>query len=234
MMDYREFRPSGSSVAVKLAWTLDTGGGPEDEFTHVATPDGCIEIIRRISGRSAWGGEQPECFAAGLLTEPAELRLGGGSRFVGLRVWPWAWNAYGDMPCPLFLDRWIPLDGISLPARAGEMLSFLPPDLLDAETVAIAEAILAARTVEELVERSGRPGRWLQRWFEREIGVPPRTYLRLLRFQQSFAGLPEAGTLADHAAAHGFSDQAHMARDFKALAGTPASLARRRGRPPFL
>jgi transcriptional regulator GlxA family with amidase domain len=65
--------------------------------------------------------------------------------------------------------------------------------------------------------------------------VPPRTYLRALRFQQTFAGLARSGdSLADHAAAHGFADQAHMAREFRALAGQPASRARRRAQPPFL
>ena len=35
-------------------------------------------------------------------------------------------------------------------------------------------------------------------------------------------------TLAGHAADRGFADQAHMAREFRRLAGVPATAARRR------
>jgi AraC-like DNA-binding protein len=234
-VDYRELSPPDAlKPLVKTGWTLATGGGPEDEYGHVATPDGCVEIIRRLGGRSSWGKSQPPCFVAGLITRPVELSLGGDSRFVGLRLWPWAWNALGRVPCRDFLDRWLPLPDDALPTTLDEAFAIFDATL-DGDTAALAVAILASRSAGELVRRSGRPARALQRWFERQIGVAPRTYFRLLRFQESLAGLPAAeGTLADHAAAHGYADQAHMARDYRAMAGAPASSARARARPPFL
>jgi AraC-like DNA-binding protein len=235
-MDYREYPPPDVlRPLLKAAWTLETGGAASDWFTHVATPDGCIEVIRRIEGRSIWGEEQPPCFVAGLNTAPVELRLGGRARFLGLRFRPWAWNRFGDIPSPRLLDRWAPLDLGAAPVSPESAFALVPPTLVDAETAALGDAILASSTVHELAERSGLPPRRLQRWFEREIGVPPRTYLRLLRFQESFAGLAGAdGGLADHAAAHGFADQAHMAREYRSMAGVPASRARTGSRPPFL
>jgi transcriptional regulator GlxA family with amidase domain len=105
---------------------------------------------------------------------------------------------------------------------------------LDEETARLAAIVPQARTVEELVSLCGRSPRWLQRWFRRHIGVPPRLYLRLLRFEEALAGLKAEGTLADHAAAGGFADQAHMAREFRAIAGASASRAREKAKGPFL
>ena len=45
--------------------------------------------------------------------------------------------------------------------------------------------------------------RTLQRWFARHVGLPPRRYLRLLRFHKAFEQVPASATLAGHAAAHG-------------------------------
>jgi AraC-like DNA-binding protein len=235
-MEYREFvPPEALRPIVKAGWTLDVAGGEGGKVRHLATPDGCVELIHRLAGRSWWGAEQPGCFAAGLITEPVELSLGGGSRFLGLRFWPWGWNALGLVPVRSFVGQWRPIAGHEAPRTLDEAFARLPADLLDPAGEALASAILESRRVADLCARSGRSARRLQRWFEREIGLPPRTYLRLLRFQESFRGLPSAqGTLADHAAEHGYADQAHMAREYREMTGRSASAARARAKPPFL
>jgi AraC-like DNA-binding protein len=239
-VDYRETEPPERlRPFVKTAWSLDAGGEAGQWLSHKATPDGCVEIIRRLAGTSAWGEAQPAAFVAGLVTAPAELRLSGDSRFVALRIWPWTWNAIARLRAPLLVDRWAALGDAApdfdMPATADEALDALAERLRGCAPPELAAAILHAESPAELSRLGGRPPRALQRWFEREIGVPPRTYLRALRFQQTFAGLAGSGdSLADHAAAHGFADQAHMAREFRALAGQPASRARRRAQPPFL
>ena len=70
-MDYREVEaPSAMQAIVKLAWSLTVPADGPAWIRHVATPDGCMEIIRRLSGRSRWGGEQPSGFVAGIITAP--------------------------------------------------------------------------------------------------------------------------------------------------------------------
>ncbi|MBC7061422.1 helix-turn-helix transcriptional regulator, partial [Salmonella enterica subsp. enterica serovar Enteritidis] len=99
----------------------------------------------------------------------------------------------------------------------------------------LAQAILAADSVAAITERTGLPHRRLQRIFARELGLAPRAYLRLLRFRGALQDVQRGtDTLADTAAARGYADQAHMARDFRALAGMPPSDARTRARGPFL
>lgn len=239
-MDYQEIEPpAGLSHLVKAGWTLRARGEPSATIRHAATPDGCIEIIRRLRGRSAWGGAQPERFVAGLSTAPAILELSGDSHFLALRLWPWAWNALAAVPSPSLVDRWQDLaeaaPGFAMPATVEEAFAEIAPVALDARTAAVGEAILKSRSVAALSAASGRPRRWLQRWFEREIGVPPRRYLRLLRFQDTLAGLQRSEeSLALQAAEHGFADHAHMAREFRAIARAPAGTARRTAKGPFL
>ena len=236
-MDYREIAaPPEIAHLASCAWTLEVGDEASGWATHVATPDGCVEIIRRLNGRSIWGTEQPESFVAGLITGPAELRLSAGSRFVGLRIRPWTWNALSGTPSRHFIDGWRDLDTIApLLALPDDPLSLVSADLLDPTEDPLAKAIVASSSVAELVQRSDRSPRWLQRWFERVVGVPPSTYLRLVRFNETFAQLGEIeGTLADHAAAHGFADQAHMAREFREMSGISAAKAKTKATGPFL
>jgi AraC-like DNA-binding protein len=239
-MDYAEIpAPAELRHLAKAAWTLSVGGTVSDSVDHVATSDGCIEIIRRLKGRSSWGGNQPLVFVAGLTTHPAVLRLSAASEFIGLRLWPWAWNAIGRMSSHELVDRWADLataaPGFTMPDNAPDALAAIDPQLLDPASVPLIEAVLGATSVSEIAERSGRSHRYLQRWFERHVGVPPRIYLRLLRFSNAFDQLPKFdGSLARHAADHGFADQSHMAREFRSMSGLPAGEAKKKAIGPFL
>ncbi|MFD9792734.1 helix-turn-helix domain-containing protein [Streptomyces sp. NPDC059070] len=78
----------------------------------------------------------------------------------------------------------------------------------------------------ELAGATGRGGRRLQVLFREQIGLPIQSVARILRFQRALT-LPHGShaSLAELAAACGYYDQAHLNRDFKALAGlTPAQL----------
>ena len=242
-MDYREHEP-GPALAglVKAFWELDAGGDGADWVEHKATPDGCVEIIRRLSGRSRWAGDQPDCFAVGLADEPAAFEISGDSRFAAVRIWPWTWTLLTDVPLETISGRWVALDdpGLatvcrSLPDRARteatllDKLAGTPPAF-----AATARALVEAGSVAAMGRATGMGPRRLQRWFERHVGMPPRRYLRLLRFQKAFERVPGEQRLADHAAEHGFADQAHMAREFRSMAGVPARRAREKARGPFL
>ena len=236
-MHYSEAAPPPELAhLIKAAWALDCAGGPGDLVRHSATPDGCVEIIHRTRGRSIWQTEQPQAFVAGVITKPATLQFMDGASFVGLRLWPWAWNAIAEVASPAFVDTWLPLE-IAAPAlrppSSNDIFSTFPSHRVEIDD--IGTAILRSGSVAGLAERTGRSHRWLQRWFARTIGVPPRAYLRLLRFQDALQDVQASGSsLADQAAAHGYADQAHMTREFKSLAGAPTGAARRTARGPFV
>jgi AraC-like DNA-binding protein len=239
-MNYREVGPPEHLRSiVKLGWTLSIPDDAPGWIDHIATPDGCMELIRRLSGRSHWHGDQPNVFVAGAITKPATLRLGAGSCFVALRIWPWAWPLISGRSPGELTDRWAPLveapQDFHMPdtveAAFAVMSAFRPDETMRA----IAAALPSSRTPVELAAAAGLSPRALQRWFEANVGQPPRTYLRMVRFGDAFAGLPAANSgLADHAMGHGFADQAHMSREFKSLAGAPPRRAKERGRGPFI
>lgn len=221
-MDYREQPPPPALEGlVKVRWTLAGDGTPGTWLEQQAVPDGCVEIIRRLAGRSRWGGAQPSCFAVGLAERPETFAISGDSRFEGLRLWPWAWRLVSAIPLDELRGRWIAYDG---PVE-------IPPE---PALAAIGRAILSAATVGEMSRATGMSPRRLQRWFAAHVGLPPRRYLRLLRFHKAFEQVPGETSLAAHAAEQGFADQAHMAREFRAMAGVPAKRARRSARGPFL
>jgi AraC-like DNA-binding protein len=233
-MDYREHAPAPALAGlIKAFWTLEGGGGAGEWIGQQATPDGCVEIIRRLAGRSRWDGDQPERFAVGLVGTPTAFAISGDSHFAAIRLWPWAWPLLSPIPLADLWGRWIPFAHPMLEAlpnfdAAARMLP--AAEALDA----IGRALTAAGSVAAMSRATGMSARTLQRWFARNVGLPPRNYLRLLRFQKAFEQVPDAASLADHAAAQGFADQAHMARAFREMAGVPATEARRTAKGPFL
>jgi AraC-like DNA-binding protein len=87
--------------------------------------------------------------------------------------------------------------------------------------------------VADLAARTGWSGRHLASRFRAEIGLTPKAAARVIRFDRARRRLAgHAGTgayqgggyqLAGLAADMGYFDQAHLAREFRALAGVPPS-----------
>jgi transcriptional regulator GlxA family with amidase domain len=78
-------------------------------------------------------------------------------------------------------------------------------------------------TVAEIAGRVGWSTRHLAGRFRTEVGLSPKAAIRVARFDRA-RRMP--GRLADVAAACGYADQAHLARDFRAFAGVSASVLR--------
>lgn len=81
--------------------------------------------------------------------------------------------------------------------------------------------------VDELATMAGVSSRQLERQFAIHVGLSPKRFLRVLRFQHVLTGLNDPASSpawADVAARHGFYDQAHFINDFKAFTGeTPGA-----------
>ncbi len=85
----------------------------------------------------------------------------------------------------------------------------------------IIDEMHSLRSVELAVQRSGISHRQFITHFRRAVGLAPKTYLRVLRFQRALQSLRTGKgiSLASLAAEAGYSDQAHFNRDFLEFTG---------------
>ncbi|WP_281506260.1 helix-turn-helix domain-containing protein [Amycolatopsis sp. FBCC-B4732] len=74
-------------------------------------------------------------------------------------------------------------------------------------------------SVEDSAEPATVGERRLRRRFVQAVGYGPATYLRVARLQRAIALAPHVPNLAALAVAAGYSDQAHLSRDCRALTG---------------
>jgi len=101
---------------------------------------------------------------------------------------------------------------------------------------------VSERGVHETAQRAtSTPGavvrqRHVTERFRHQLGLAPKAYARLLRFEhaRSLLGCPHPDrTLADAATEMGYYDQSHLTRDFVAFAGmTPGAYAAQAGLVP--
>jgi AraC-like DNA-binding protein len=81
--------------------------------------------------------------------------------------------------------------------------------------------------VQKISEQLGWTRKRLVKAFRDEVGIPPKALARVLRFRRALAQFTSQRDFSQLAAECGYSDQAHMIRDFKDLSGlTPADLVR--------
>lgn len=81
-------------------------------------------------------------------------------------------------------------------------------------------------SISGIVEELGCSHRYLVSEFRRHVGVPPKTLARVLRCQRAIQ-LLESGShhrIASVAALSGYSDQAHLNRDFRQITGLSPTL----------
>lgn len=95
------------------------------------------------------------------------------------------------------------------------------PVLPDGRTAAVAAALARGCPVAEVARSVALSERQLHRLSLDAFGYGPKTLTRVLRFVRAL-GLARSGMpRAQVAARAGYADQAHLAREVKALAGAP-------------
>ena len=105
---------------------------------------------------------------------------------------------------------------------------------------ALAACVIRRRgqvTVDALARAAGVSRQHLTRQFRDELGIPPKLYCRLARFQSGLV-YADAQTKVDWAQAAvemGYADQSHMIAEFRRFSGlTPHALGSRRWFHPFI
>ncbi|WP_437602530.1 helix-turn-helix domain-containing protein [Sorangium sp. So ce590] len=120
-------------------------------------------------------------------------------------------------------------------ALEGRMLG---PDVFEPASAAVARAAvrklsLGGITVEETASALHVSPRNLRRAFVATVGVSPKQYARITRFQRVVSNVQvPRGSWSEVALASGYCDQPHLVREFRELAGlSPVAFMKRRSTP---
>ena len=105
-----------------------------------------------------------------------------------------------------------------LEAASAARLSETPADPLLAEVVRL---VGAGRPISEVADIVGLSDRQLHRRSLVAFGYGPKVLARILRLQRALALARGGSSFAAAAAEAGYADQAHLAREVRALAGAP-------------
>jgi AraC-like DNA-binding protein len=210
---------------------------------HRLVPDACIDLVCTFD-RS---GEQVTMLLCGPERRAWTFELPAGTTAVGVRYRPGCAAAVHDLDIAPIVDRLVPFhrvigtdaaDGVAeqllaagtLDERRAALDVALAPmiarvdtarlDFADRMTDVLVHSPRAAQ--EHLAHSVGVTPRQLHRRLMRSFGYGSSTLSRILRFQRFLAvretSDPSSG-LAALAAAAGYSDQAHLSRDCRAITG---------------
>ena len=216
-------------------------------------PGRCVVVVVDLDTGWTVEGERFGSFAGGLYARPVWVRHEGSSAGVQIDLEPPAVRALLGVPAGELAKRTVGLETL-LGDEAGRIAERLHAAPSTAARFRLLDEVLQRRLarfsvarrhpdterawallresagrlrIDQLADTLGCSRRHLAKRFAEDVGAPPKVAARLMRFEAARAAL---GTmpLARLAAEHGFSDQAHLAREFAALGGAPPT------RFPFL
>lgn len=183
--------------------------------------------------------KQPAALLVGQMVDPVVLIPAERTAVAGIRLHPAAGRSLLKFPAAEILGRFLDLslvfpsaatleerlaDAADNLARGALLESWLVGVGCESPQREIAAAVHAIErsggrtSIERLAVLTGIGVRRLERQFREQVGMPPKTFSRLVRLQRALAAIHEGLALSDVAAACGFYDQAHMTRDFHELA----------------
>ena len=222
---YRErLPPAALAPYVDRYWTSDAAPAAGERRI---LPDGCIDLLIELDGDHA------SARIVGTMTRAAVLPAGAQLRIVAVRFRPGAAAGFLRVDADELTDLDVDLPALGLaldldprdPLRSLErfLLARIPAAPRPVADYAIARLLHATPTLPELARETGWSRQWLTRECRRRVGVTPKQLARVARLQRAIIAL-QARRLPAHgfaslAPALGYFDQAHMAKDFRELAG---------------
>jgi AraC-like DNA-binding protein len=234
LSDYREFLPPLKLASHFLCFWTQRVSDSQSAYHHRVLPDGCVDIV--------FINNDPPV-AVGPWTDPFVTEIAAGTQILGARLHPGLAANFLGLPADELLNQSAPLDAIWSKAKSAQLDCVYDQQTLSARSTTLAETlskiqelsapdriVLAsiqwlARNpggrVEELSQFTGISQRQLQRRFCAAVGYGPKMFHSVLRFQRLLRlarrnGQPQS--LADLAAAAGYSDQPHMTREVRRFA----------------
>jgi AraC-like DNA-binding protein len=203
-----------------IAWRSVTEAGTQAKRV---LPDGCLDII--------W--QDGRVFVAGPDTVAQVGAPSPGSRFFALRFGSGTGPGVLGLPASELVDRQVPLDAFWPAALVRSLGSADDPATAlteavarrwaepDRVAVAIAALARAGAPVDRISAECGLSPRQLQRRSNAAFGYGPKVLARIFRMQRALSLARRGAPFATVSAEAGYADQAHLAREVRAMAGVP-------------
>lgn len=223
-------------------------GLPDTALTLVLAFDEPLDVAWSSQPRSR---DRHWAMVSGLHTEPALIRHAGCQHGIQLALTPAGARALLRVPAAELGGHLVPLDAV-LGGAARRMYDDVAQarswqgrfELLDRHLVGLLPDHLPALRAElgeawrrlqrdpririgRLAADLGWSRRHLSAAFDAEFGLAPKDVARLVRLRTARERMVQGAPLAEVAVASGFSDQPHLTREWRALAGcTPGEWLR--------
>lgn len=217
---------------VKSFWTL-CGSDPGSQTERIL-PDGTFDLVFHIGDPFVREGErQPRAMLVGEIRRPVLITPSSHVDVLGLRFNVGGASPFLRMPLRELRDSILPLDVI-LPGLGQRVLNARTTS----ERIALIERVLLERmrpdgarvraAVDEIVRRYGNvrirdlathvgaTTRTLERLFDQQVGVGPKSFARLVRFHSALKGRDA-----------GYFDDAHRIHEFREFCGVTQTEFRR-------
>lgn len=234
---------------VARCWGFEARGGVGVLPDHHVPPDGCTSLVLVLVP-----GAPPQLMVSGPWVKGMRVPVTPGARYYGVRFHPGAASvALGLDPSGLrdrsrpalpLLDTWarqLVADGVALTGLESASALFesvlLPeaahwpgPDPLARSAVLAITAAGGDCEIAALASGLGVSPRTLHRRFRAATGLSPKEFARIQRVRRATVTAMRAAGQSWSAVAleHGYTDQAHLTREFSALTGlTPERLLAR-------
>lgn len=228
---YSELPPADELTdVIHCFWELRTLARLREDFLYHALPDACVNLLFNLADTKIAG-------ITALHTEAVTLNLGTSFHYVGVQLYPGAWqgnrdevlNQYvgapykGALPLVVTNQRLVGLEFAEMTRVLAELVSwcmeqgYICENAVTARILSNLEEIRSVADMAMLLELSPRH---LQRKLKRLTGFAPHDLLKVLRLQQSFR---------QHYLDL-YADQAHFTHSFKQAVGyTPMQYRKRFG-----
>jgi len=212
-------------------------------------PQATVTIMIGLGGSLRANGElMPDAWLGGPGGDCAAVEMSGRFSTIDVKLTPVGARVLLGLPLHELAGRITPLEDVlgqwarpvlaeirdtpSWPRRLDLLDRFLLARLEDgprASPIVVRawsrlEATAGRVRIGALAREIGCSRRLLETAFRDEVGLPPKTVARLLRFEAVRRRIQrDPARWADIAHDHGYCDQAHLNRDFRELAGTTPS-----------
>ncbi|QDU78200.1 transcriptional activator FtrA [Bremerella volcania] len=213
------------------------------QVTHAIFPDGSVDLVFAADATSA------DCWLFGTSTSATEVPLVAGTNYLGVRFRPGQARHFMSLATKELTNHHeaasealrfslgeVPQQ-IAMPTIF-QRLDKLFEDYLDHrqpnehridQVIRWIETNSGNVRIEEAAGMYGKSRRQLERAFLDCVGISPKLFASIVRFQNAAGRIACPGaSLAEVALASGYVDQCHMTNDFRRLTGTsPARFLKR-------